>query len=113
MKLLGKGMGAVPGTATGTVHTTSAAMVRAGGGILVRPSTDPNDIDGMEVADGILTAEGGRMSHAAVVARGWGKPCVVGFGDRLQVKASGAFFDGKRVETLMIDGGSGEVWSGD
>jgi pyruvate,orthophosphate dikinase len=76
------GLGASPGAAVGRVHFTAEACVAAHAEgeavILVREETSPEDVAGMEVAEGILTARGGLVSHAAVVARGWGKPAVVG-----------------------------------
>ncbi|MCS6969555.1 MAG: pyruvate, phosphate dikinase [Planctomycetota bacterium] len=80
--LLGKGIDAVPGAAAGKVVFSAAeAEALAAKGekvILVRKETSPEDVGGMHAAQGILTATGGKTSHAAVVARGWGKCCVVG-----------------------------------
>ncbi len=77
-----EGLGASPGMATGKASFTSeAAMDYADAGeatILIRPETSPEDIPGMAVAEGILTATGGLVSHAAIVAREWCKPAVVG-----------------------------------
>lgn len=79
---IGSGIGACPGTVVGEIATTKELAVAAHEAgrpvILVRTETSPDDITGMSAADGILTAVGGVVSHAAVVARGWGKPCVVG-----------------------------------
>src|SRR5205807_7212020 len=79
---LATGISAVPGAAVGkAVFTAHEAEEWAQGGqkvILVRRETSPEDVGGMFVAQGILTATGGKTSHAAVVARGWGKCCVVG-----------------------------------
>lgn len=79
---LGEGIGAVPGAACGEiVFTAKDAETRANTGsdvILVRKETSPEDVGGMYAAAGILTATGGKTSHAAVVARGWGKCCIVG-----------------------------------
>ena len=80
--LLTKGLPASPGASTGTLaFSAEDATRRAGDGekvLLVRKETSPEDIDGMHHAIGILTSTGGMTSHAAVVARGWGKCCVAG-----------------------------------
>ncbi len=80
--VLAKGLGASPGAAVGRVYFTAddaaAAAERGEKVILVRSETSPEDVHGMMAAEGILTARGGLVSHAAVVARGWGKPAVVG-----------------------------------
>lgn len=81
--LLTKGTAASPGGASGQAAFSSAqaakmAKLEKRSVILVRPETNPNDIDGMLSANGILTSRGGMTSHAALVARGWGKPCIVG-----------------------------------
>jgi len=81
-KVLVKGLGASPGAAVGRVYLTAddaqAAAERGEAVVLVRSETSPEDVHGMLAAQGILTARGGLVSHAAVVARGWGKPAVVG-----------------------------------
>ena len=80
---LAKGLPASPGAAVGRVVFTADEAVKqatAGPVILVRAETEPNDIHGMEVAKGILTSRGGMTSHAAVVCRGMGTPCVAGAG---------------------------------
>ena len=75
-------MNAVPGAASGkvvfTAHEAEEWASRGEKVILVRRETSPEDVGGMHVAQGILTATGGKTSHAAVVARGWGKCCIVG-----------------------------------
>src|SRR4030066_367573 len=85
LNVLAKGLPASPGAAVGrAVFTTEDAerMAREGERcVLVRMETSPEDIGGMHAAQGILTSRGGMTSHAAVVARGMGKPCVVGAGD--------------------------------
>ncbi len=112
------GLPASPGTASGEIATTpEAAVERAGAGrpvILVRSETSPDDVHGMAKAAGILTAKGGLASHAAVVARGWGIPAVVGasavqVGDRWVAIGDRRFRAG---DTITIDGGSGEVFEG-
>ncbi len=82
-KLLAKGLNASPGAATGkAIFDADRAEQLGKAGIavvLVRPETSPDDVHGMLVAKGILTARGGATSHAAVVARGLGLPCVAGY----------------------------------
>ncbi|MTD12662.1 pyruvate, phosphate dikinase [Nakamurella sp. YIM 132087] len=117
---LTRGMAASPGAAVGKVVFTSAeATRRAAEGdtvILVRKETNPDDLEGMLAAEGILTARGGKTSHAAVVARGMGKTCVCG-AEELEVDAVA-----KRVQVgstviaegdlISIDGSTGEVFIG-
>ena len=84
-KVLGKGLPAGPGGATGQIVFTSDDAVewkeKGKNLILVRDETNPEDVEGMRAAEAILTARGGMTSHAALVARGWGKCCIVGCGD--------------------------------
>lgn len=113
------GLPASPGVATGEIATTpeAAELADAAGRsvILVREETSPSDVRGMAHAAGILTAKGGLASHAAVVARGWGIPAVVGAGEveltdgRLTV--AGREFSPD--EHISIDGSTGEVFAGD
>jgi pyruvate, orthophosphate dikinase len=112
------GLGASPGLATGELVTdpAAAAEARAGGRqvILARAETSPDDVHGMAAAAGILTARGGLTSHAAVVARGWGIPAVVGAA-AMEVRPDGIRIGGAALgsgEVLTIDGGSGEVFRG-
>ncbi|MCF7548653.1 pyruvate, phosphate dikinase [Pseudonocardia sp. WMMC193] len=111
------GLGASPGRACGAVVLTADAAAEADGPvILVRPETSPEDVHGMSVAEGILTSTGGLVSHAAVVARGWGIPAVVG-AKTLVVGAEDVRNAGGEVlfaagDTLTIDGATGEVWLG-
>jgi len=119
-RLLVTGNNAVPGAAVGkAVFTAQAAEEWAARGekvILVRHETSPEDVGGMFVAQGILTATGGKTSHAAVVARGWGKCCIVGaekLGIDLAKKTIHA--NGKAVregEWITLDGGDGAVYTG-
>jgi pyruvate,orthophosphate dikinase len=116
---LAKGIDAGPGAATGRAAFTSeraVEMAKKGPVVLVRPETNPDDIEGMVVAEGILTAIGGRTSHAAVVARGMGKPCVVGCGVlKIDDEAGVLNVDGHTVKEgdyLSIDGFTGEVLLG-
>jgi pyruvate,orthophosphate dikinase len=114
-KVLTKGLAASPGAAVGRVYFTAddAATARERGEdvILVRSETSPEDVHGMLAAEGILTARGGLVSHAAVVARGWGKPAVVG---AEAVKIDGRTFRvGATVvaegDWLSVDGTTGQV----
>ncbi|MDA3628823.1 pyruvate, phosphate dikinase [Saccharopolyspora sp. WRP15-2] len=111
------GLGASPGRVCGSaVLDVDAALAADRPVILVRPETSPEDVAGMSVAAGILTGRGGLVSHAAVVARGWGIPAVVG--------AEALRFDGETVsvgldgpviragDEITIDGTTGAVWSG-
>ena len=82
---IGEGLPASPGAATGRIVLTADAAIHAAESdeavILVRTETSPDDVLGMQVSKGILTTRGGMVSHAAVVARGWGIPAVVGSAD--------------------------------
>ena len=115
--VLAKGLAASPGAAVGAVCFTAddAAAAAANGEhvILVRNETSPEDVHGMLAAEGILTARGGLVSHAAVVARGWGKPAVVG-AEALRISASDKLFRvGDTVvregDVISIDGSEGTV----
>jgi len=112
------GLPASPGIATGEVVTSSdAAEEQAAAGrpvILVRPDTSPDDVRGMSKAAGVLTARGGLASHAAVVARGWGIPAVVGAAG-IEVAGGDVRLLERTIaagETITIDGGTGEVYLG-
>jgi pyruvate,orthophosphate dikinase len=118
---LGSGINAVPGAAVGkAVFTAEEAEKWAARGekvVLVRRETSPEDVGGMYVAQGILTATGGKTSHAAVVARGWGKCCIVG-AEKLEIDAEGKKItvDGRIVregEWITLDGGDGTVYTGE
>jgi pyruvate,orthophosphate dikinase len=118
---LAAGIGAVPGASVGAIAFTAAeAEERAKAGervILVRHETSPEDVGGMHAAQGILTATGGKTSHAAVVARGWGKTCIVGC-EALELDAAARTLKvGGRVlgptDTLTLDGTSGAVYAGE
>ncbi len=120
-KLLTVGLPASPGAAFGKLAFTAAEAVdRTLEGekvLLVRKETNPEDIDGMHSAAGILTSTGGMTSHAAVVARGWGRCCVAGAGEihidekARKIKINGKTFTHKDV--LSIDGSTGEVMVGE
>jgi len=114
-KVIAKGLAASPGAGVGAVYFTADeaadAADRGERVILVRTETSPEDVHGMIVAEGILTSRGGLVSHAAVVARGWGKPAVVGaesvrIGDDEFVAGGVTVHKG---ETISIDGTTGEV----
>ena len=119
-ELIATGLGASPGAATGEIaFTAEEAEKLAGDGrdvILVRTETSPEDIHGMHAARGILTARGGMTSHAAVVARGMGRPCVSGAG-MLKIDVAGGVMNVgpaaiRRGEIVTIDGTTGEVFKG-
>ena len=121
VEVLARGLPASPGAATGSVvFTADRAVELANGGrkvILVRRETSPEDIHGMAVAQGILTSRGGMTSHAAVVARGMGKPCVAGCEAikvderKAQFTVNGMVF--KEGDYITIDGSSGQVIKGE
>jgi pyruvate,orthophosphate dikinase len=117
-KSIAKGLAASPGAAVGKVYfTADDAEAAANNGekvILVRSETSPEDVHGMMVSQGILTSRGGLVSHAAVVARGWGTPAVVGAEG---VRISGKSFTAggvtvKEGDVITIDGSSGDVIAG-
>jgi pyruvate,orthophosphate dikinase len=118
--LMAKGLPASPGAASGAVvFSADEAEMRAGKGeavILVRIETSPEDIHGMHAAQGILTTRGGMTSHAAVVARGMGRPCVAGAGGITVDYNAQTLSSGGRVvqagETITLDGATGEVLIG-
>ena len=119
-RLLGEGIGAVPGGACGeVVFNASDAESRSADGrsvILVRKETSPEDIGGMYVANGILTATGGKTSHAAVVARGWGKCCIVGCGAlQIDYNAKTLTLNGRVIhdgDAITLDGSTGRIFEG-
>ncbi|MBW8270718.1 pyruvate, phosphate dikinase [Caldovatus aquaticus] len=119
-KLLAKGLPASPGAACGVVvFSADEAEARAQKGesvILVRVETSPEDIHGMHAAKGILTTRGGMTSHAAVVARGMGRPCVAGAGGITVDYNAQTMMSGGQVvqagETITLDGSTGEVFIG-
>ena len=122
--VIAKGLPASPGAASGAaVFDANTAEKRAAAGesvILIRTETSPEDIHGMHAAKGILTARGGMTSHAAVVARGMGRPCVSGAGSVsidakekvMRVGAGSSLREVREGDTLTIDGTTGEVMAG-
>jgi pyruvate,orthophosphate dikinase len=118
--LLTIGLNASPGAATGIIifdANTAEERGKAGENvILVRPETTPDDVNGMIVSQGFLTQHGGGTSHAAVVARGWGKPCVAGAEEIRINKQDRSFTVKGRVfnegDWVSIDGATGEVFAG-
>lgn len=118
--ILGRGLPASPGAAVGKVILSSdeAEKAKANGEqvILVRVETSPEDVGGMAAAEGILTSRGGMTSHAAVVARGWGKPCVAGCNDIIINYKKRTFTNGtitvKEGDWISIDGTQGLVLLG-
>jgi pyruvate, orthophosphate dikinase len=118
--VIAQGLPASPGAAVGKIVFTAEAAVReAAGGesvILVRDETSPEDIRGMDAARGVVTARGGMTSHAAVVARGMGRPCVCGVGEIVIDAQAGTLTSRGRTfaagEVITIDGARGEVLAG-
>ncbi|TSJ64377.1 pyruvate, phosphate dikinase [Starkeya sp. 3C] len=119
-KVIGTGLPASPGAASGEIvfSADDAELLKSQGRkvILVRIETSPEDIHGMHAAQGILTTRGGMTSHAAVVARGMGKPCVCGAGTIRVDYAAGTLTSGgvtlKKGDILTIDGATGQVIAG-
>jgi pyruvate,orthophosphate dikinase len=119
-KPIARGLPAGPGGASGQiVFTSSEAVEWAKAGkhvILVREETNPEDVEGMRAAQAILTARGGMTSHAALVARGWGKCCIVGCGElrinyeKKEVEVSGKIF--KEGDYITLNGTKGNVYEG-
>ncbi len=118
---LTRGLNASPGAASGkVVFDSDEAEIRGEEGenvILVRPETTPEDIHGLAAAEGVLTSRGGMTSHAAVVARGMGEPCVAG-AEEIEISLEEEYFEsnGKKIEkgdVITIDGTTGEVILGE
>lgn len=119
VEVLARGLGASPGAAVGKACFSAEGAVEAAGRgeavILVRAETSPEDVHGMMAAEGVLTARGGLVSHAAVVARGWGKPAVVG-AEALRISGRGFTVGATTVsegDVISIDGASGQVVLGE
>ncbi len=118
-QVIATGLPASPGAATGKIVFTAEAAEREGASedvILVRDETSPEDIRGMDAARGVVTARGGMTSHAAVVARGMGRPCVSGAGElsidaeKGEMRARGKVW--RAGDIITIDGSRGEVLAG-
>ena len=115
-----RGLPASPGGATGTIVFNAhdaATKSKDGPVILLREETSPDDITGMHVAKGVVTARGGMTSHAAVVARGMGAPCITGAGDMVidfdkKTVKFGDKYDLKEGDWISISGDTGEVYKG-
>ncbi|MDK4729192.1 pyruvate, phosphate dikinase [Rhizobium phaseoli] len=120
-QVIGTGLPASPGAATGAIVFTAEEAVEAEAEgrkvILLRVETSPEDIHGMHAAEGILTTRGGMTSHAAVVARGMGTPCVVGAGtmriDSRNERLLGVGVTLKKGDIITIDGSAGQVLKGE
>ncbi|MBB4193749.1 pyruvate,orthophosphate dikinase [Rhizobium aethiopicum] len=120
-QVIGTGLPASPGAATGAIVFTAEEAVEADAEgrkvILLRVETSPEDIHGMHAAEGILTTRGGMTSHAAVVARGMGIPCVVGAGtmriDQRNERLLGIGVTLKKGDIITIDGSAGQVLKGE
>jgi pyruvate,orthophosphate dikinase len=115
-KVLAKGLPASPGAATGQVVFFADEAAKYPASILVRVETSPEDLEGMHIARGILTARGGMTSHAAVVARGMGKCCVSGAGAvKVNYKTRIMTIDGREFregDWISLNGSTGEVYEG-
>lgn len=119
-KILAKGLGASPGAASGKIVMTPENALKLADkkerSILVRMETSPEDIQGMSLAEGILTAKGGMTSHAAVVARAMGKPCVSGCSDlHVDIRKKKITLNGvtlKEYDEITLDGSTGQIMKG-
>ena len=119
--LIARGMAASPGAAVGKIAFNNAQAIDAASEgvktVLVRRETNPDDLPGMVAAEGVLTARGGKTSHAAVVARGMGKTCVCGAESLVIDEAAGTVTIGDLVltadDTIAIDGQTGEIFRGE
>ena len=115
-KVLAKGLPASPGAATGQVVFFADEAAKYPASILVRVETSPEDLEGMHIAKGILTARGGMTSHAAVVARGMGKCCISGAGAvKINYKTRVMTIEGKEYfegDWISLNGSTGEVYDG-
>ncbi len=114
--VLAKGLPASPGAATGQIVFFADEAAKYPESILIRVETSPEDLEGMHIAKGILTARGGMTSHAAVVARGMGKCCVSGAGNvKINYKTRVMNIDGKEFregDWVSLNGSTGEVYEG-
>ena len=117
--VIARGLAASPGAGVGRVYFDADAVVaatqRGERAILVRTETSPDDVHGMQAAEAVLTSRGGLVSHAAVVARGWGIPAVVGAAD-IDIEDGHFVADGivvREGEWISVDGTAGEVMLGE
>ncbi|MBI2247125.1 MAG: pyruvate, phosphate dikinase [Armatimonadetes bacterium] len=118
-QVIGRGLAASPGAASGIVVFDADEAAKIGGErkvILVRPETNPDDIHGLVAAGGVLTSRGGMTSHAAIVARGMGKPAIVG-AESIRIDEDAKQFAADSVvvsagDTITIDGSTGEIIKG-
>ena len=119
-KVIAKGLPAGPGGASGAIVFTAEEAVKwAEAGkkvILVREETNPEDVEGMRAAQAILTARGGMTSHAALVARGWGKCCIVGCSEiEVELSKKVMIINGKEYKEgdfITLNGTKGNVYEG-
>lgn len=120
IQALAHGLGASPGAASGRIVVSAAAALDAGDRgqsvVLVRSETTPDDVLGMQASVGVLTARGGLASHAAVVARGWGIPAVVGAAEvAIDASAGSVTIGGEQLavgDEITIDGSTGAIYRG-
>jgi len=119
-RVIGKGLAASPGAASGVVvfdADKAVTMAASGKVILARPETNPDDIHGLVAAQGVLTSRGGMTSHAAIVARGMGKPAVVGAESVRIDEDAGQMMAGDAIvragDVITIDGSTGEIMLGE
>lgn len=119
---IASGLGASPGRITGHAVFSSDEAVDAdddgtGPVVLMRPETSPEDVPGMAVSAGVITATGGLVSHAAVVARGWGLPAVVGAASLIIAAEGASTANGQHTirpgDIVTLDGTTGEIWLGE
>lgn len=119
LDVIAQGIGSSPGVGIGEVVFSVDEATQVGGEkeiILVRPNTSPSDISGVRASEGVLTSEGGKSSHAAIISREIGKPAVVGC-EEIEIDLDSEKFESKkgtleREDVITIDGSSGEVIRG-
>ena len=117
---VGHGLSAAPGAVSGKIIFDSMEAVIAsqknGGVILVRPDTDPDDVPGIAAAEGVLTSRGGLTSHAAIVTRAMGRPCICGASDiKINLESQSFEADGQifyKGDVITIDGNTGNIYKG-
>lgn len=117
---IGHGLSAAPGAVSGKIIFDSMEAIIAsqknGGVILVRPDTDPDDVPGIAAAEGVLTSRGGLTSHAAIVTRAMGRPCICGASDiKINLESQSFEADGQifyKGDVITIDGNTGNIYKG-